>query len=188
MTKLYDSTNPAGVRLNPSTNKLETTPGVCAGMTAVWCLKMSLGLPAAQTQPGLEESKYLQFAYDMHTRNMKTMILEFLPRARLAWEAQSAWQSEGRGQMLAIRGEGEGHTYFWGYPGHAIGAARRDKKYYVFNPDDGLYEFAGYSGFSAHMEERYKDKLDQHAEWTMFMVAADKQYANNPKYRGTDKL
>ena len=188
MAKLYDSANPSGTTWNKQTQKLAVAPGICAGMTAVWCLKMSMGLPAAQTQPGKDESTYLQFVYDLHSTNAKGLIEEFLPRARLVWENKSCWTGNGRGQIAAIGKEGNGHTYFWGYPGHAIGAARRDRDYYLFDPDYGLCEFLSVGDFCAHMEARYKKQLDdENADWTMFMVSYDPQYRTNTRYRGTEK-
>lgn len=170
---VYACSNPSGFKPDASKpSGLDITPGICAGMSAVWCLKMGVGLPADATLPGVTESTYLQYSYDQHAINAGRLISAFLPLARLVLVDENVWDATGKGGIGAIIQQGDGHIYFWGYPGHAIGAARRDKLFYIFNPDVGLHELASSSELKAHMETHYAAHLDK-AHWWLFEVGPD---------------
>ena len=169
--RLFGSDNPAGVALDPKTGKLRTTPGICAGMTAVWCLKMSLGMAPENTQPGKTEALHLQYSYDGLATSMKGLLTEFLPMARLSFR-DNIHKGKGRPTAAGVIATAADSAFFWGYPGHAIGAGKRGDVYYVFDPDRGLDELNGKREFTRHLEDTYPRQLDLD-DWLLIEVEPD---------------
>lgn len=170
--QVYTSDNPTGVGIDRDTDKLVVTPGICAGMTAVWALKMGIGLPLDRTMPGVADATTVQFSYELYNKNLYFLTQQFLPSARLKLVADNVWQNTGTETVRIVRGEGDGKIYFWGHTGHAIGVARRDKKFYVFDPDRGLQELDSGLEFKEHMLAGYAKQIDQ-GGWTLIQVEPD---------------
>ncbi len=178
MREVFKCTNPTGVGA-----KGQGLPGICAGMTAVWCLKMGVGLDLAATKPGFSESFHLEFDYDrfVHTKG-PAGLAPFFKSARL--EIGDVWKDIGGNTAATIEANGDGKIYFWGYPGHAIGAARQNHLYYVFDPDHGLYE--GSCGeFWKHLKGAYAEQIKL-ADWWLIQVRPDPKQLHlvSPKARG----
>lgn len=169
--RVFDSTNPTGFALNKETKKLSVTPGICAGMTAVWCLKMNIGLPVENTGPGYQESLHLQYSYDDTATSPRGLLTKFLPIARLTY-GENVFKGNGRQTAAGVIQTGGDCTFFWGYPGHAIGAGKRAGKYYVFDPDRGLDELDDVGGFRNHLEGTYPEKMKVDG-WFAIEVKAD---------------
>lgn len=172
MTLIYPTINPTGYAADESRpSRLRVTPGICAGMTAVWCLKMGIGMNAANTKPGFEESRLSQFDYDANSRNAGKVVKDFLPTARLVIHDDGVWNENGSCGSKVITMEADNTYYFWGYPGHAIGAAKRDGLYYLFDPDRGLESFSTSAEFQRHVKTAYASHLEE--TWWLFSVQPD---------------
>ena len=170
--QIYPSSNPTGFGINRDTDKLVVTPGICAGMTAVWCLKMGIGLKLESTAPGVADATAIQFSYELYNKNLAFLTKEFLPSARLRLVEENVWKGTGRSTAASVIQNGNGKVYFWGYTGHAIGVARRDDKYYVFDPDRGLEELLSTTEFKQHIEKDYAKYIKDDG-WTLVQVEPD---------------
>ena len=170
MRRIYASTNPQGVGVKDG--KTVATPGICAGMTAIWCLRMSLQLALDATKPGLQESIIAQFDYELEGQKITTLLSTFLATARLALVGDNIWQDNGHVTARTVAANGDGHQYLWGYPGHSIGAARRNGLYYIFDPDRGLYEFANAAEFIRFVQMTYMAYIDNKKWWLIDVTGA----------------
>ncbi|MCF7993567.1 MAG: hypothetical protein K9L32_00630 [Chromatiaceae bacterium] len=172
VTAIYESTNPQGYETTKE-GKVQRSPGICAGMTAVWCLKMGMGINPNSTKPGLAESTLLQFN---HAANYKNLLKRFFPAARL--KVLDLYEGTGSqtGEYIVRReNDTKIRTYFWGYPGHAIGAAVDEAFVYLFDPDEGMLRIQK-PFFTAWMKRWYPKKLAQPG-WLLFEVIPDRSQA-----------
>jgi len=140
-------------------------------MTAVWCLKMGIGLNEANTKPGLAESTIAQFDYDGNNKNAGAVALKFLPKARLVLYDGGAWNETGSNSCKNVIQQPQNTFFFWGYPGHAIGTAKRDGYYYLFDPDKGLDKFSSVKEFQQHVLDTYAAHINK--SWWLFSVKPD---------------
>ena len=92
--------------------------------------------------------------------------------ARLRLVETNVWKGTGRSTAASVIQNGNGKVYFWGYTGHAIGVARRDDKYYVFDPDRGLEELLSTTEFKQHIEKDYAKYIKDDG-WTLVQVEPD---------------
>jgi hypothetical protein len=102
---------------------------------------------------------------------MKGLLTKFLPMARLSFR-DNVHRGKGRPTAAAVIATAGDGAFFWGYPGHAIGAGKRGDTYYVFDPDRGLDELNGTEEFIGHLEKGYPQqlKLDH---WLLIEVTPD---------------
>jgi hypothetical protein len=126
----------------------------------VWCLKLSLGLASENTRPGDSESLHLQYSYDCLATNMRRLLTEFLPMARLSFRDNI---HRGKGRPTA--------------------AGKRGDAYYVFDPDRGLDELNGKREFTKHLEDPYSRQLDMD-HWLLIEVTPDARQIDMIRRRG----
>jgi hypothetical protein len=129
--------------------------GICLGQSLSWCMNMLQDVPAINTQPSYGAAAAAATKY---LWGLKRGLTDDQSIADVC-----------RTMSMVAHGvtKGNGYTHYWRIThspgvyllmieGHAMAAAIRDGKYYLFDPSDGLYEFDSALGLNHKMLEYQK--------------------------------
>jgi hypothetical protein len=142
VTKIFDSANNFSSRQSQHGDPtIATRHGICAALSALWCLHMQEGKDDLLTKPSFPRAQALQVKYLWDRTSTEQAYFNLLEEVGLT--GVIAFRDKALGSALAgiAYAPGTYHLSILGY--HSVAACKKGAKYYFYDCDElgagGLY-------------------------------------------------
>ncbi|MGY4828984.1 hypothetical protein ACVNIS_10440 [Sphaerotilaceae bacterium SBD11-9] len=156
MAKIFSSTNNFSARQTQGGDgQFVNHQGICAALTSLWCLHMQEGKRDLLTKPSNERAQALQVLYRWDPSDNGQYRLNLLNRIGLKGTVEFTASST---NIALTQVCARPSAYYLAVPGHAVGAAVLNNRYYFYDCDEngagGLYAFES--------ADEWRDLINQH--------------------------
>lgn len=157
MAKIFDSTNDfSSMQTQGGDGEFGQRHGICAALTSLWCLHMLEGRRDLLTKPSYERAQALQVRYRWDPAGGGQDRINLLGRIGVRGTVQFTDSSTNIALTQVCARPG---AYYLAAPGHAIGAAVMNNRYYFYDCDangaGGLYAFESVDDWRALVNQHY---------------------------------